>query len=231
MRSFLFPVILVLVLFAGCIESGVEKGDIAQYELPGLPNTTIYYMNDSSIKVVENVVNSTFTKINLGDTTDMAIKDPVAVDISGNKVDFNVSREAIFGKTFMRFDFNTSFTGYVAFSQSNDGEFSRQVMRNGSIHVVLPVNFTTGSKFLGIAIPEPDNTTIDTLGREVLIWNDPYPEYNLISVKYYQKSSPLMLFGFMSILLLCVLIVSCYYYFSIRALRKKRELMEKGIKK
>jgi len=146
----------------------------------------------------------------------MAIKDPVAVDISGNKVDFNVSREAIFGKTFMRFDFNTSFTGYVAFSQSNDGEFSRQVMRNGSIHVVLPVNFTTGSKFLGIAIPEPDNITIDTLGREVLIWNDPYPKYNLISVKYYQKSSPLMLFGFMVILLGGVLIVSCYYYFSIR---------------
>ena len=184
MRSFLFPVILALVLFAGCIESGVKKGDIAEYELPGLPNTTIYYLNDSSIKVVENVVNSTFTKINLGDTTDMAIKDPVAVDISGNKVDFNVSREAIFGKTFMRFDFNTSFTGYVAFSQSNDGEFSRQVMRNGSIHVVLPVNFTTGSKFLGIAIPEPDNTTIDILGREVGVLLNAYQDAGVHEVKW-----------------------------------------------
>ncbi|MCE8422982.1 MAG: hypothetical protein J5U16_03485, partial [Candidatus Methanoperedens sp.] len=187
MRPSLLHVILLSILVAGCIEPGLETGDPAKYELPGLYNTTIYFLNDSSVQVVENVINSTSVMINLGDSGSMAIRDPVAVDYSGNKVDFNVSREAIFGKTFMKFGFNTSFSGYVAFTQSNDGEFNRQVTRNGSIRVVLPVNFTTGSKFLGIALPEPDNISFDTSGREVLIWNDTYPKYNSISVKYYHK--------------------------------------------
>lgn len=231
MRTFLLFLIFLFIIFAGCIEPVVKPGDPEEYELQGLNNTTIYFLNDSSVQTVENVVNSTSIEISLGDTSDMAIRDPVAVDYAGNNVGFNVSREAVFGKTFMKFYFNNSFSGYVAFTQTNDGEFSRKVIKNGSIRVVLPLNYTTGSNFFGIAIPPPDNTSIDNSGRELLIWNDTYPKYDSISVKYYHKSAPSMLFGFMVILFGCALVISGYYYFSIMTLRKKREQMEKGIKK
>jgi len=224
-----FIVLLLLLFVSGCITSEVPSGNRGEYEFPGIANTTIYYLNGSNIRVVDSIANETTVKYMLDDTGESNFKDPVAVNLSGNNVSFNVTSEPIFGRSYIRFDFSSEFSGFVAFTQSDGQDFVRQTVENKSVRVVLPLNYTTGSRFLGIPNPEPDNITIDTLGREVLIWDDPYPLQ--ISVKYYNKSAPTMLAYFSIILIICVSVVSGYYYLAIRSLKKKRNQIEKYIKK
>jgi hypothetical protein len=224
-----FLIILLFFLAAGCISSEVPTGSPGQYELPGIDNTTIYYLNSSTVKVVDSVTNETTIKFMLDDTSEMNFKDPVAVNLSGKNVSFNVISEPIFGRSYIRFDFSSEFSGFVAFTQSDGQDFTRMTRENRSVRVVLPPGHTTGSKFLGVANPEPDNITTDALGREVLIWEKPYPFQ--ISVKYYQRSAPMLFFYFSIILVICVVMISGYYYFTIRALKKKRGVIEKKFKK
>ncbi len=224
-----FTGILLLIFVSGCISSEVPAGAPGQYELPGIDNTTIYYLNGSTVKVVDSVANETTIKYMLDDSGESNFKDPVAVNSSGNNVSFNVTSEPIFGRSYIRFDFSSEFSGFVAFTQSDGQDFIRMTVKNRSVRVVLPPDHTTGSRFLGIPNPEPDNITIDTPGREVLIWNDPYPFQ--ISVKYYHRSAPTMLAYFSVLLIICVSLISGYYYLTIRSLRKKRNMIDKGFKK
>jgi hypothetical protein len=224
-----FLIILLFFLVAGCISSEVPAGAPGQYELPGIDNTTIYYLNASSVKVVDSVNNETTIKYMLDDTTEMNFRDPVAVNYSGNNVSFNVISEPIFGRSYIRFDFSSEFSGFVAFTQKDGQDFTRTTRENRSVRVVLPSDHTTGSRFLGVSNPEPDNVTTDALGREVLIWDNPYPYQ--ISVKYYQRGAPTLFFYFSVILVICVVVISGYYYFTIRALRKKRGGIENTLKK
>jgi hypothetical protein len=224
-----FLIILLFFLAAGCISSEVPTGAPGQYEIPGIDNTTIYYLNSSIVKVVDSVTNETTIKFMLDDTSETNFKDPVAVNSSGKNVSFNVTSEPIFGRSYIRFDFSSGFSGFLAFTQSDGQEFTRMTRENRSVRVVLPPGHTTGSRFLGVANPEPDNITTDALGREVLIWDNPYPFQ--ISVKYYHKSAPTLFFYFSMIIVICVIVISGYYYFTIRSLKKKRGVIEKKIKK
>ncbi len=226
-----FLAVFVFAFFSGCIATEPEAGRLDEYELPGLANTTIFYLNGSTIQVVESVDNETSVKFVLDETGEMDFRGPVAVNLSGKNISFTISKEPIFGKTYVRFDFDTRFSGFIAYTQSSGQDFTRSLIKNGSIRVVLPVNFTTGSRFLGIAQPEPDNITIDASGRDVLIWDAPYPEHDRIEVKYYHKSAPRALLYFFVMLILGFAAVYGYYYLSISGLRKKRERMEKGIRK
>lgn len=231
MKSYLIPGILLLLLATGCISPEMQRGGVEQYELPGLNNTTIFYLNSSSIQVVDSVINSTSVILIAGESGEMSFEKPVAVDYSGKNITFNISKEVILGRSYVRFDFSSPFSGFVAFTQSDGQDFNRLLTKNVSVRVVLPVNYTTGSRFLGIAQPEPDNITVDASGRNVLIWEKPYPEHKSISVKYYQKTAPLMLAYLSIFLLISFFLIGAYYYLSLRALRKKRALMEEGIKR
>lgn len=231
MSRSIFILILFSVLAAGCIAPEIQSGNPAEYELPGLNNTTIFYLNLSYMQVVENVINTSSTDFIILDNNEMNFRDPVAVDYSGNNVSFNVSTVIIFGKAFAHFDFASPFSGFVASTQSIGEDFNYPVMKNGTIRVVLPENYTASSRFLGVAMPKPDNITLDAKGREGLTWDNPYPEYKSIRVKYYHKNTSTLLFYFFSLLLLCVILVLGYYYLSIAELKKKRSRLEKDIRK
>ncbi len=232
MKPLLVLILLLLsVLAAGCISPAIQKGSREEYELPGINNTTIFYLNVSSMQIIENVVNTTSTRLVIGEDGEMDFRNVVAVDYSGNNVSFNVSKEVVLGRSYVRFDFNTPFSGYVAYTQSGSQDFSRMLTKNGSVRVVLPANFTTGNRFLGITQPEPDNITFDSEGKEVLIWENPYPEHKNIYVKYYHKSAPMMLFYFFILFSIAAILIWGYYYLSLSALRKKHEWLEKGIRK
>jgi hypothetical protein len=223
-----YLILLLAILAAGCITTEIDTGAPHQYELPGINNTTIYYLNLSTIQVVESVINQSSVKLVIGDSGDMDFRDPVAVDYAGNNVTFNISKGAIFGRSFVRFDFNSSFSGFIAYTQSDGQDFTRQLTDNGSVRVVLPEGYTTGSNFLGIAQPPPDNITTDSRGRDVLIWNNPYPQHQMISVKYYQRDAPAALLYFFIFLLIAAVVIFGYYRLSLRALKKKRNIVEKG---
>ncbi len=220
---------LGLVILEGCIATEPQAGSPGEYELPGINDTTIFYLNSSTVHVVENVINETSVSFILEETGDMNFRNPVAVDYSGKNVTFTISKEPILGKTYVKFEFESSFSGFIAYTQPGGQEFERTLTKNGSVRVILPLNFTTGSRFFGIAQPDPDNVTFDTSGREVLIWEAPYPDHEKIEVKYYYKSAPTALYYFFIMLFTSFIVIYSYYYLSMRALRKKREMMEKGI--
>ncbi len=230
MKSYLL-LILLSFLAAGCISPPIQTGNPAEYELPGLDNTTIFYLNVSSVQVVENVINSTTVGFIIMDKTEMNFRDPVAVDYSGNNVSFNVSKVLIFGKNFARFEFSSPFSGFVAFTQAGGQDFTYPLVKNGTIRVVLPANYTSQTSFLGVAQPKPDNVTIDSKGREVLIWENPYPGHRSIRVKYSHKDAPTLLFYFFFFLFMLAVLVLGYYYMSISKLKKKRAMMEKDVRK
>ncbi len=222
-----FFLLLLLVLAAGCIAPEINKGNPSQYELPGLINTTIIYLNISSVEIVDNVMNSTSDGFFI--TGDEMSLDPVAVDYSGKNVSFNVSTELVQGKDFANFSFNTTFSGYVAITQPGSQDFTYLQTKNDTVWAVLPVNYTVRS-FFGITEPNPDNVTFDRSGREVIIWNNTHPE-ETIRVKYEDKNAPWLLFYFLVLLFLFAAIILGYYYLSLSALKKKRVMMEKDVRK
>jgi hypothetical protein len=227
MRSVLF-LLLLLVLMEGCINPQVKTGNPARYELPGLNNTTIFYLNVSSTQVIENINNRTSFDYQIVDNI-ATFKDPVAVDYSGNNASVNVSIISMLGRNYAHFNFSSNFSGYVAYSVPGGQDFSYSSPINKTIRVVLPVNYTAGTMFLGYIQPKPDNITQDSSGREVIIWNNASGEN--IRVKYNQKEMTQLLIYFAGFLLISAIIIWGYYKYSISAIQKKRKMLEKDIRK
>ena len=227
MRSALF-ILLLLVLFQGCISPQINTGDPSRYELPGLNDTTIFYLNVSSTQVIENVNDRMSFDYQIVDNI-ATFKDPVAVDYSGNNASVNVSIITILGRNFAHFNFSSNFSGFIAYSGPGGQDFTYFAPINRTIRVVLPVNFTAGTMFLGYIQPKPDNITQDSSGREVLTWNNATREK--IRVKYHHKDMTELLVYFVGFLLICAIIIWGYYKFSVSALQKRRKLLEKDIRK
>ncbi len=230
MKAELFPGILVLILVSGCVYPQIEAGNPAEYELPGLNNTTVFYLADSSVQVVENVVNKTTVDFIINGNPDTNFRNPVAVDYSGKNVSFNASMGPVLGKNYIQMNFSSPFSGWVAYTQPGGGDFIYPITKNGTIRVVLPLNYTATS-ILGLIQPPPYNITQDAPGREVIIWENPNPEDGLITVKYQLKDAPTLLFYFLFSLFIFFIFVMGYYIWNINELKKKRILMEKDIRK
>jgi hypothetical protein len=122
MRSVLF-LILLLVLLQGCISPQVKTGDISRYELPGLNNTTIFYLNVSSTQVIENINDRITFDYQITDNI-ATFKNPVAVDNSRNNASVNVSIITIMGRNYAHFNFSSNFSGFVAYSVPGGQDFT-----------------------------------------------------------------------------------------------------------
>jgi hypothetical protein len=227
MKSILI-LVLLLVLFQGCIDPQVKTGDSSQYELPGLNNTTIFYLNVSSTQVIENINDRISFDYQIEDNI-ATFKNPVAVDHSGNNASINVSIRTIMGRNYAHFNFSSNFSGFVAYSGPGGQDFTYYPPMNRTIRVVLPVNFTAGTMFLGYIQPKPDNITQDSSGREVIIWNN--ASRQKIRVKYHHRDMTELLEYFIGFLLICTIIIWGYYKYSISAIQKKRKMLEKDIRK
>lgn len=228
LMKLIIGLIIFLVLAAGCISPDVETGTPSQYELPGLKNTTIFYLNLSSTGVIDNVVNKTSVDYRIDDSI-QTFRNPVAVDYRGNNASLNVTIKTIMGRNYAHFNFSTNFTGFVAYTIPGGQDFNYIPAGNRTIRVVLPEDFTSGTMFLGYVQPDPDNITHDALGREVLTWNNSTGQR--IRVRYHHKDTQellLYLFGFLSF---CAVVIWVYYYFSISSLKRKRTMLERSIKK
>jgi hypothetical protein len=231
MKPELFLGILLLILVSGCVNPQIEAGNPAEYELPGLNNTTVFYLTDSSVQVVENVVNQTSVDFIINGNPETNFRNPVAVDYSGKNVSFNASQGPVLGENYIQMNFSSPFSGWVAYTQAGGGDFIYPITKNGTIRVVLPLNYTATSKILGLIQPPPDNITQDASGREVIIWEKPTPDNGTITVKYQLKDAPTLLSYFLFVLFIFFIFVMSYYLWSINELKKKRILMEKDIRK
>ena len=219
---------LLMIAVAGCISPAVKTGDTSLYELPGMVNTTIFYLNLSSTHVIDSIVNRTSADYLIEDNI-QTFRNPVAVDYSGANASVNVSIRTSAGRNYAHFNFSSNFSGFVAYTVPGSQDFTYQPAGNKTIRAVLPHNFTAGTAFLGYVRPKPDNITYDQSGREVLTWDNPRNEK--IRVRYHHIDTTLMLMYLFGLLLICAIIVWVYYYYSISALKKKREMLEKNIRK
>ena len=231
MKTKLFLGILLLILISGCVYPQIEAGNPSEYEFPGLTNTTILYLNDSSVQVVENVVNKTSVDFIIDGNPDTYFRNPVAVDYSGKNVSFNGSMGPVLGKNYNEINYTSPISGWVANTQPGGGDLIYSISKNDTIRVVLPLNYTATSKFLGVIQPPPDNITQDASGREVIIWEKPNPDNGTITVKYQLKEAPTLLFYFFLLLFIFFIFVMGYYMWNINELKKKRILMEKDVRK
>ena len=222
--KFVHIMILLAILTAGCISPQIRTGMPAQYELPGLADTTIFYLNLSSVEIIYNVINKSSIDFGIEDGIE-SFSNPAAVDYSLKNVSMNVTMKSVRGRNYAHLNFSSNFSGFVAFTRPGGQDFTFVPQDNNTVRVVLPENFTAGTSFIGYISPDPDNITHDQKGREVLIWKN--PQNKKIRVRYHEKDTPLMLmylFGFLS---MCGIAVWMYYYRSISSLRKKREMLEK----
>jgi hypothetical protein len=212
----------------GCINPQVKTGNPLRYELPGLNNTTIFYLNVSSTQVKENINNKTSFDYQIVDNI-ATFKDPVAVDYSGKNASVNVSIISMLGRNYAHFNFSSNFSGFVGYSVPGGQDFTYSPPINWTIRVVLPVNYTARTMFLGYIQPKPDNITQDSSGREVIIWNNASSEN--IRVKYNHREMTQLLVYFVGFLLISTIIIWGYYKYSISAIQKKRKMLEKDIRK
>ncbi len=220
---------VLLVGISGCLSPQIPTGNPSQYELPGLFNTTIFYLDPSVIKVVASVNNTKDVYYQLEDSIE-DFKYPVAVDRSGNNRTMNVSIIKKLSKNYAYLNFSSNFSGFVAYSKQGTQDFTFfPAADTGMIRVVLPVNFTAGGQFIGFIQPAPSNVTHDASGREVIIWDNPQQEN--IRVRYHQIETTRFLFYIFIVLFISAIIVWVYFHFSIRSLVRKREMLEKGKKK
>jgi len=67
----------------------VKKGTPQEYELPGINNTTIYYIKASSVQVVEHVMNKTTVMLLPGDNG--VVENAIAVDSSSIKTPCSIN--------------------------------------------------------------------------------------------------------------------------------------------
>ncbi len=218
---------LIIVFAAGCISTPVPTGNSSQYEFPGLNNTTIFFLNASYIQVIDSVADKSSIDVLIDSIS--TFRYPVAVDYSGNNASSNVSTVTILGKNYAHFNFSNNFSGFIGYTIPGSMDFSYVPASNKTIEMVLPRNYTTGYFFPGYIQPKPDNITHDSRGREVLTWSNVTRE--TIRVRYYEEDTPRILVYIFGILLMCAFIVWAYYRYSISALERKRQILEKGIKK
>ncbi|HIH44789.1 MAG TPA: hypothetical protein HA257_06900, partial [Candidatus Methanoperedenaceae archaeon] len=209
--------ILLLALASGCIETVPQAtnltGDPGSYELAWLSNYTTFYVNLTLIKVVHTAVNTTHLNVSLESQTgpieiyDVVVvdyyKDPISFDRARRFADIrithdpsitNVSNAAFETKIDARMlyiNISSPVTGFIAYSESAQPRtFAQMIESEESVRVVLPAGYTTGNKLLGAANPPPDYVAEDSEGREVLIWNSPYPDTRFITVDYYPDWIP-----------------------------------------
>src|SRR5659263_347684 len=119
----IIALVMFSVLVAGCISPDVKTGDPSQYELPGLENTTIFYLNLSFTQVIDNVINQTSVDYIIEDSI-QTFRNPAAVDYAGNNASVNVSIKTIMGRNYAHFNFSTNFSGFVAYTRPGGQGFT-----------------------------------------------------------------------------------------------------------
>ncbi|MBE0524182.1 MAG: hypothetical protein IBX40_07610 [Methanosarcinales archaeon] len=234
------------------------SGELGTYEINtstiNVTNSTTFFLfSNKTVRAVSTFVNSSSLKINIpkdasaefGSGKDPVIKDLVvmgniSINNSNNFEDNNFTRIP-YSSSFLKsgnsriviLEFEELSTGFAAYSFSREyGYFFHILSRNETITVVLPAGHNTSNIILGSPKPiKPDEKFKDSKNRMWLVWFDPYPDKNFISVKYYKEYLPRILSIVGTVLLIGFIVSALYYNRKIRKLQKEREDMEQDVRK
>jgi hypothetical protein len=143
-------------------------------------------------------------------------------------INYTLTQEISQNMRVLNLSFEEPVTGFIAYTFTIPGTQSFAFMKPDSefIRVVLPPGYVTGNRIFGIARPTPSNISKDEKGRQNLLWisSDLGEKDEVIQVKYYSQSAPLLFLASIIALLIGVGLVLFYYS------RSKKELESvKGI--
>ncbi|MDD1736826.1 MAG: DUF5803 family protein [Methanothrix sp.] len=184
-------------------------------------NGTTYILFEHEMKVILPV-NGIRANLTLFDEAeDMAL-----LDESGSNVSFNSSYQFHRGDHIYSLVFERPVRGTLVYNISRQGQqFILPIRHTEPVRIILPPGYSTGSRSLGIARPEPDIFQ-DADSGSILTWNNT-TQIPYIEVNYYRKSAPYALMIIMAILAGAGLVLLIRYYMSIKKLKAARMELEK----
>ncbi len=184
-------------------------------------NGTTYILFEHEMKVILPVNGSRANLTLFGQAEDMAL-----LDESGSNVSFNSSYQFHRGDHIYSLAFERSVKGTLVYNMSRQGQqFILPIHHPEPVRIILPPGYSTGSRSLGIARPEPDIFQ-DADSGSILTWNNT-TQIPYIEVNYYSRSAPVALMIIMTILAGAGLVLLIRYYMSIKKLKAARMELEK----
>ena len=253
----LAALIMMVFTSYGCLESKepkqieIDPGDISAYEFSVLEgkftnSSTFFLYTNKTVRAIYTVVNAPRLEVvvpkdisGVKSEKGPGIDNLVIIGNTGNSMVFsginefsNISHNVSYSESSqnkkIQFEFADTINGYVAYTYYwEQGLFYHILSRNETVNVVLPEGYDTGNMIFGPTKPKPDTKRLDEQNRIWLVWDNPNPEHQLISVKYYKSSLPTIM-GFVGLVLLVAFFVTAIYFKNeIRKLHKKREIIEK----
>jgi hypothetical protein len=259
-RKFLYLICIIILLSFGfgCLGNSspdLPSGELGTYEINTSTvnvtnSTTFFIFSNKTVRAVSTFVNSSSLKIimpkdasaEFGSSKGPVIEDLVVMgNISihhSNNFELNNFTNISYSSSVSKsgtviLEFEEPASGFAAYSFSREyGQFYHILSRNETITVVLPAGHNTSNIILGSPKPtKPDDKFKDSKNRLWLVWFEPYPDQNFISVKYYKEYLPRILSIVGYVLLIGIIISAFYFNRKIRILQKKREIMEQDVRK
>ena len=194
-RWSLFPILLLLLLAAGCLGPKAEynKGNLEDFEFEQFrQNTVTFYLNDQTMYHTVNWLEGTSTLALPIPETMMEdkfkfVNDIVVVDPDGEEWDYTTNLE----EDHLEINFEGLEKGFIGYKESSFTD-KRTFMHDFPEHadyvrVVLPQGYHYRDLLFGKVNPEPSEEFIDNNGRLHLVW---YERTSVIMVKYYPINNP-----------------------------------------
>ena len=184
-------------------------------------NGSTYVLFEQEMKVILPVNGSRANLTLSGEAEDMTL-----LDENGGNVSFNSSYQFHRGDHIYSLVFERPVKGTLVYNISRQGQqFILPIRQPEPVRIILPPGYSTGSRSLGIARPEPDLFQ-DADSGSILTWNNT-TQIPYIEVDYYRKSAPVALMIIMAILAGAGLVLLIRYYMSIKKLRVAGMELEK----
>jgi outer membrane lipoprotein-sorting protein len=149
---------------------------------------------------------------------------------TSENVSYNLTQEISQNMKVINLEFEEPVTGFIAYTLETPGTQSFAFIKPDSefIRVVLPSGYVTGNRVFGIARPEPFNVSFDEKGRQTLLWisSKMGEREEIIQVKYYSESAPLLFLAAIVALLFGVVLILSHYSKSKKELESVRGILD-----
>ncbi|MFB3764417.1 MAG: DUF5803 family protein [Methanotrichaceae archaeon] len=151
------------------------------------------------------------------------------LDFTGRSIGLKESYTFWRGDYIYRIIFDQHVSGKLVYTLPHQGQnLALPIKENKNVRIILPPGYTTGDRFFGIALPNPDNIRIDKDVTELTWRNVSVGE--VIDVSYYKSNAPEIVRTVFIAVAIASLILFADYYASIRRLRSLRNKDEKSLK-
>jgi outer membrane lipoprotein-sorting protein len=149
---------------------------------------------------------------------------------TSENVSYNLTQKISQNMKVINLEFEEPVTGFIAYTLETPGTQSFAFIKPDSefIRVILPSGYVTGNRVFGIARPEPFNVSVDEKGRQNLLWisSKMGEREEIIQVKYYSESAPLLFLAAIVALLFGVVLVLTHYSRSKKELESVRGILD-----